>query len=442
MISTSGFELAPRPSSLSIMKSYRPPQIRNRKFTPLEDERIIQYVTDNGGSCTHVQWLSLDEELGRQNLSAQLRWTNVLKPRLRAALADQSSAILAGLHSGGGSSVPLDLPPSELITTLQYKRHPFTAPENERILQFALERTMSRPHTPWTRLDEELGRNGGACKHRYETLVAREAKDVLKSMVGDVEKVTPTARQRADQLGLPRKPRRKAPLAYTDPNTAPMSAEMTQELTRVTDYTPEEDALITTAVYESPGGHMTSARWRALAAHMDRPESWLRYRWAILARKEEKAQAMQSAVLSALYEVPVQRDLAKEMLSLVDAVVEAVCDTQQRFAAVTPRAGSAPSGAPSSSSSSIQKPHRLSVAALPCGGSNVITPNAAAAPNVSSALTAKAAASDAPRTYTRAELMHVTVQMAKCQAVGEDIWKAVSTSTRLSVNDMKIIKLY
>lgn len=244
----------------------RPPQVRNKKFTSSEDERIIQFVAGNGGSCTQVQWLSLDEELGRKNLSAQLRWKNILKPRLRAVIAGKQLDSVINMPVSPDSHV------HELVATVKYVRQPFTCQEDEQILRFACERSRQDPAIPWLRLDEQLGRTGGAGHHRYLTLMARAEQG--KKRRSGVEHAPPSQRKRVARrhAGAPR-------------------ISMTVLYQRVTDYTPEEDALIM-ATESGSRRQKTTAQWKALAAQMARPVSWLRYRWAILTKKEEEAKQL------------------------------------------------------------------------------------------------------------------------------------------------------
>jgi len=115
--------------------------------------------------------------------------------------------------------------------------------------------------------------------------------------------------------------------------TARMTPEVAKEFTRVTDYTPDEDRFIINAMHENRGHHVTVAQWKALALRLNRPASWLRYRWAVLVRKEEKAQAVHAAVIHALYSAPAQASIYLDMLSLVETLIEGVCDTQQQFPA-------------------------------------------------------------------------------------------------------------
>lgn len=242
----------------------RPPQIRNRKFTPAEDQRIIELVAESGGSCTQSQWLLLDQELNRQNFSAQLRWKNVLKPRLRTTLRE---------NSFDGSPMPpsFELPIQQIAGSVRYSRQPYSVEEDQRIIQFASARSRDGLNVPWCRLDEELGRTEGAGHNRYLTLVARQTKDILRCVSDEIE-TTPAKRPRTHDVRVP----------------------MSLQYTRVTNYTPEEDALIIATVTE-PSSRMTTERWKTLAITLDRPKSWLRYRWELLASKEKEIRAAELA---------------------------------------------------------------------------------------------------------------------------------------------------
>jgi len=363
---------------------FRPPQIRGRRFTAVEDDRIIQYVTECGGHCTDVQWLALEEELGRQNLSSQLRWKNVLKPRLRNALAEQSGAILAGLSTGRGSPVSFDLPPKALIGTLQYKRHTFTALENERILGFAQERATRDPPTPWTHLDKELGRNSGSCKHRYDSLILKPVKETMKDMLDHIEKsilvsssseATPTMRRSRNQVLLEQRP----------------------QLSLVRDYTIEEDAIISSTVRASPGLHLTTTGWKMLSMRLGRPESWLRYRWAILAKQEG------------------------EMLKASSPVPRAPAETTT-INTKTPSIIS-PTSTHSTSSFSLSSADESSFPPPAVRPPHVAPPTLPALP--------------APRTCTSNELTHIAVQMTKSQTVREDVWLYLSLQLSCPVSSVQ-----
>jgi len=396
----------------------RPPQIRGRRFTTGEDDRIIQYVTECGGHCTNVQWLALEEELGRQNLSSQLRWVNVLKPRLRKALAEQSGAILAGLSTGQSSPVDFELPPKALINTLEYKRHTFSSHEDERILLFSLQRGTVNPTTPWTHLDRELGRNSGACKHRYDTLVARAAKQAVKDLVDEVEA---NAGKAKTSPGRPYRFR-------TSPRSPTFkAAEAGPELVRVTDYTPEEDAIISDTVRKSPGRRVTTMGWKALSARLGRPESWLRYRWAILARREENARLVQANFSSLLRAVPLGDSVLKEMSVIVDTLVHTVCSTTSPCAEPV-----ASSPAPAPAAERVAKEVAVPpVSIIPCPIQEVddAMHNAFVAdadPVSFLAALAPSHPSPLPRACTFSELTHIAVQMGKCQEIADDVWLYLS----------------
>lgn len=364
--------------------SHKPPQIRNRKFSPFEDKRIIEFVSDCGGSCTQVQWLLLDEELARDNLSAKLRWTNVLKPRLRMALVDR-------VPKSDGSA-------EDLAAAVQYKRQPYSASEDARILQFAIVRNAQVPHIPWCRIDHELGRAAGACKHRYETLQTRKAKEEEKNkrQAADVQCATP----RRDQIGRVRKSHR---LSYHDDVTSsPAATDRTApelENLRVKYFTPEEDELIANTLLATRGREMTNKRWKALAAQLKRPVSWLRYRCAVLARRQEEAKVLDDVVVSTRHLAPTPGSVEAEMLHIIDTIIEAICETPRRCGTGLTR--------------------QVVVTSLPTPLLHVSDKNAC-------------------RVFSAAEATRIKLQMIKCSVVSDDVWASVSEW--LPTHDLTTIK--